>query len=172
MEKQKIHPYRNFGDHILNDKYTFQVKHSSLPKMSILKKNFSPNGVCKIFNGSYVWGRDSTRNDKNDVKSKDVVSVLKHFNYSISSYEAIQWGLRYSLLPADLNELYAFAMNEETSQLQFQFPIVGLGSYTMYFGIYVPVLTSISAQRALQGSRSHSGIHGWGIHHRFLYISL
>ncbi|MFA5129698.1 MAG: hypothetical protein WC477_02115 [Patescibacteria group bacterium] len=154
--------------------YRIRVNRGQLPAKKQLEIDF-PGGVSKLFNGSYEWKRHSSRVGMNDVTAEEVVMIVKQFTPEeieemggLESGNIIAWGLKNGLVPADEKETYAFGSNQETCNLQFEFWLVALGSFTMSGGHRgVAVLGSGFGGRIL--GRHWFG-YRWAVDFRFLFV--
>jgi hypothetical protein len=130
-----------------------------------LEAEFSNDGVSELFYGNYEWQLHSSCQGIDQAPGEREF-LVKHFDRPIESDEAIAEMDKLGYRPATHLEAYAFA--KANPELQRQFWIVALGSFTVCGGGRgVVVLVSGSGGRVLSG-----GWFGdrWGAGGRFLFV--
>ncbi len=157
------------------DHYRIHVNRGRFPSMEVLQEQFSKGGVSDLYNGKYEWKKHSCRSGKKDVTAKNVIMVVKQFTAEeikemggLESENIIAWGLKNGLVPADVKETYAFGVNPETHDLQCQFWMVGLGSFTMRGGERCASLMGVSGGVRVLGRCWYDD--SWHSDLRFLFV--
>ncbi len=153
-----------YGSHG-GDEYHVFVDYQMPRDKETLEVEFSKGGVSELFYGNYVWQLHSSCADIEQTPS-DLEFLVKHFNRSITSDEAINEMDKLGYRPATHLDAYAFAKAQP--ELQRKFWIVALGSSTLRRGDrHVAVLAGDSDERLLYGR--WLGLK-WGATYRFLFV--
>jgi hypothetical protein len=147
------------------DHYIVPCRYAAPPSMKSLKNDF-PGGVSGIFDGR-VWRRYSLRVRTNETPGNRIM-VAKRFNCAMESEDVIAWGLDNDLVPA-MGHNEALDFRRAKPELQIEFPIVALGSFTLdgSDGRSVAVLRAIGGGPCL-GSNWFGG--GWNADCGFLFL--
>ena len=154
--------------------YLVNVTYAALPSMTEIERLFTKNGVSVPLIGSYKWEQDRSREHFDSVPGHRVI-LLKYFTPEeieemggLEDENIIAWGLKNGYVPADRQEAYAFGINPDTRDLQLQFRIIALGSYTLLDDDrFVAVLGSYSGGRIFDTRRSGSE---WDSDDHFLFV--
>jgi hypothetical protein len=138
---------------------------------------YSKYCVSHLFDGTHEWKKDFSRRGVHDVTTDEVVMVVKHFDWEeiryiygyLMCHKIIGWGVEHGLVPADEKETHAFGINPETRDLQRQFSLMGLGSYTEDNGHkYSAVLRGDSYRRELSDFQFDAELN---LNTRFLFVA-
>ncbi len=161
------HPYRGGQSNVerVGDTYHVFVDYQMPRDKKTLEAEFSKGGVSELFYGNYEWQLHSSCAEIDQTPGEREF-LVKHFNRSITSDEAIKEMDKLGYRPATHLEAYAFV--KAHPELHCQLRIVALGSSMLLSGCrYVAVLRSLSSGCVLGGHWFDSR---WGTDDRFLFV--
>ena len=158
----------------LPDHYTVNVGYDMPRNRRRLENDFSKDGVSEPFYGNDEWSNHSSCVDI-DLTPGPKIMLLKQFTPDeiqemggFKSKNIIAYMGARGYRPAIHLEIYAFGINPETRELQRQFWIIGLGSFTLRGALrYVAGLGVRDGWRLLD---DHLFGYGWHAAHRFLFV--
>lgn len=131
-----------------------------------LEAEFSEGGVSELFYGNYEWRFHSSCVGIDQKPGSKRIMLVKHFDRETESEANIVEMDKLGYRPATKLEAYAFA--KANPELQCQFCIVALGSFTLYGDErYVAELDNDSYGRILGNGWFD---HRWSSCHRFLFV--
>ncbi|OGL66977.1 hypothetical protein A2856_00570 [Candidatus Uhrbacteria bacterium RIFCSPHIGHO2_01_FULL_63_20] len=139
-----------------SDEYAVTVSYEPVPNLDELRKRF--DWVSDLYDG---------REFENHPTPREVTFLVKHFGKTMTSEQAIAWGLENGWLPAIREEVLSFAA--ANPDLQRKFWIVALGSSALNNGggRCVPVLSEGGDMRFLNDDWFYNE---WFDDYRFLFV--
>lgn len=155
------------GQRLPPDHYLVPCRYDKFPSINDLNKTFVGN-VSDLFYGR-LWRKHALR-VRSDEQPGNRMMVLKHFKQQMESEDVIAWGLDNNLVPA-MGHSEGLDFQVANPDLQFEFPIVSLGSFVVddSFSRHVAVL---HARYDKHPSLCADWFDlGWHASNRFLFLS-
>jgi hypothetical protein len=154
--------------------YVVPVTYDMPRDKAALEAQISKNGVSDLFYGDYEWqnhascaGIVQTPGPKNMLLKQFTPKEIKEMG-GLESENIIAYMDARGYRPATHLETYAFGVNPETSGLQREFWIIGLGSFALVGGGRCAAVLRAGGGRRILGYGWFG--YAWDAHDRFLFV--